>query len=186
MGCIDTKPFDTPEPAMSTSQYVLNLGLLALILVTNLGTHPLTRRRVLLPVALVAVAGYVYLRDLPTLGNDTRLELAGLTVGAVLGVVAALLVDVRRGPDGSVVTRAGAAFAALWIVVIGGRMLFAYGAEHWFGATIGRFSHIHQITGADAWTAAFVLMALAMVVTRMLVTGAQATRVEGVHPALAR
>jgi hypothetical protein len=152
---------------MSTSQYLLNLGLLAFVLVTNLGTRTLTPRRVLLPVAVVAVAGYAYLRDLPTLGNDTRLELAGLTVGAVLGVVAALLVDVRRGPDGSVVTTAGAAFAGLWVVVIGGRMLFAYGADHWFGGAIGRFSRIHEITGAGAWTAAFVLMALAMVVTRV-------------------
>ena len=30
----------------------------------------------------------------------------------------------------------------------------------------------HQITGADAWTAAFVLMAVAMVVSRYAVTGA--------------
>ena len=29
----------------------------------------------------------------------------------------------------------------------------------------------HHITGADAWTAAFVLMALAMVVTRVAATG---------------
>jgi hypothetical protein len=185
VGFTDSDPLDALEPPMSTSQYVLNLGLLALILVTNLGTHPLTRRRMLLPVALVAVAGYVYLRDLPTLGNDTRLELAGLTLGAVLGVVAALLVVVGRGSDGRVVTTAGAAFATLWVVVIGGRVLFAYGAEHWFGPAIGRFSHIHEITGGDAWTAAFVLMALAMVVTRVLVTGAQATRIERPRPALA-
>ena len=171
---------------MNTSQYLLNLGLLALILGTNLGTRTLTVRRMLLPVALVAVAGYAYLRNLPTLGNDTRLELAGLTAGAVLGVVAALLVDVRRDRDGSVVTRAGVAFAALWIAVIGGRMLFAYGADHWFHAAIGRFSYVNEITGSDAWTAAFVLMALAMVVTRQLVTGAQAARLSGLRAAVAR
>ncbi|HEY8287455.1 MAG TPA: hypothetical protein VIJ28_23965, partial [Chloroflexota bacterium] len=33
-------------------------------------------------------------------------------------------------------------------------------------AQVGRFSFDHQITGADAWTAAFVLMAIAMVATR--------------------
>jgi len=54
--------------------------------------------------------------------------------------------------------------------VIGGRMAFAYGADHWFPAAIGRFSIEHEITGADAWTAAFVLIALAMVLTRVVVT----------------
>ena len=54
---------------------------------------------------------------------------------------------------------AGAAYGGLWIAVIGGRCVFAYGAEHWFGRAIGEFSMTHQITGADAWTAAFILMA---------------------------
>ena len=55
-------------------------------------------------------------------------------------------------------------------------MIFAYGADHWFGTSIARFSVAHQITGADAWTAAFVLMALAVVRTRVAVTAAVATR----------
>ena len=57
-------------------------------------------------------------------------------------------------------------------------------AEHWFGQAIGRFSRTYEITGGDAWTAAFVLMALAMVVTRVLVTMAQAFRLEPGRPAL--
>ena len=170
---------------MTTSQYLLNFGLLAYVLYSNLGTKTLTHRRLTLPVVLVAVAGYAFLRDLPTAGNDTHLELAGLTAGVVLGVFAALLVRVRRAADGSLVAEAGAAFAALWIVVIGGRMLFAYGADHWFITAIGRFSRDHQITGADAWTAAFVLMALAMVVTRVLVAGAQVARLTARRPAQA-
>jgi hypothetical protein len=91
----------------------------------------------------------------------------GIGVGVVLGLVAAALVRVDRDRAGRLVMRAGAAYAALWVAVIGGRMLFAYGADHWFPAAIGRFSVIHRITGADAWTAAFVLMALSMVVARV-------------------
>ena len=34
----------------------------------------------------------------------------------------------------------------------------------------------HQITGGDAWTAAFVLMALTMVLTRVAVTAVVAAR----------
>jgi hypothetical protein len=35
----------------------------------------------------------------------------------------------------------------------------------------------HQIAGADAWTAAFILMALAMVVVRVAATGVAPARV---------
>ena len=154
---------------MSTAQYALNLGLLAYILISNVGTHEVTRRRLLLPVVLVAVAGAVFLNDPPTAGNDVRLELAGLAAGVGFGLLAGLLVRVRQ-VGGRVVMSAGAAYAALWVLVIGGRMAFAYGADHWFTQQIGLFSYHHAITGADAWTAAFVSMALAMVLTRVLVT----------------
>ena len=121
---------------------------------------------------LVAVAGAVFLNDPPTAGNDVRLEMVGVAAGAVLGVLAGLLVRVRL-VGGRVLATAGATYAALWVAVIGGRMLFAYGADHWFAQRIGLFSYHHQITGADAWTAAFVGMALAMVMTRVLVTWAR-------------
>ncbi len=162
---------------MSAGQYALNLGLLAYILISNVGTHEVTRRRLLLPVALVAVAGAVFLSDPPTAGNDLVLELVGVGAGVAFGLVAGLLVRVRR-LGGRVVMSAGATYAALWVFVIGGRMLFAYGADHWFTQRIGLFSYHHQITGADAWTAAFVAMALAMVLTRVLVTGTRSALAE--------
>ena len=67
--------------------------------------------------------------------------------------------------------RAGLGYAALWIAVIGGRILFAYGAENWFSREIAHFSRDHVITGADAWTAAFIIMALTMVVVRVAGSG---------------
>ncbi len=160
---------------MTTSQYFLNLALLAWILSSNLGVRTLTRRRITLPLFIVASAGWFFLNDMPSLGNDGQLELVGLATGVALGAVAAFTVRVHR--DGErIVTSAGAAFAAIWALVIGGRVIFAYGAEHWFSRAIGEFSRSHLITGADAWTAAFVLMALAMVVSRLAVTGVRAAR----------
>lgn len=168
---------------MSTGQYFLNLALLAWIISSNVGTRVLTRRRVTLPLFVVASAAWFYLNDLPTMGNDGQLELLGLVVGVLLGTAAALTVRVRRDGD-RVLATAGLAFIAIWVVVIGGRVLFAYGAEHWFARGIGEFSRSHLITGADAWTAAFVIMALAMVVSRLAVTGIRAARVssEQVYP----
>ncbi len=159
---------------MSVAQYGLNLGLLVYVLATNVGTRRLTRTRLTLPVVLVALAAAVFLRDVPTRGNDTTLELVGTLAGVVLGVTAGVLVRVVPARAGRLVTTAGAAYATLWVAVIGGRMLFAYGADHWFSRSIARFSFQHGITGADAWTATFVLMALAMVLTRVLVTAVRA------------
>lgn len=161
---------------MSTTQYLLNAGLLALVLGGNLGTRTVSRSRFALPLLLVAVAAGVFLRDVPTAGNDLGLELTGAAAGAVLGLVAAALVHVRRDTGGRLVMHAGQAYAALWFAVIGGRCVFAYGADRWFGRAIGEFSKTHQITGADAWTAAFILMALAMVVTRVAATGVATAR----------
>ena len=154
---------------MTVTQYLLNAGVLVFVLATNLGTRHLTWRRLALPLVLVAGAAAVFLRDLPTSGNDATLEAVGLAAGVALGLLAGAAMSVRH-EAGRPVTSAGSAYAALWVAVVVGRVLFAYGADHWFSRQIGLFSYEHRITGADAWTAAFVLMALAMVSTRVVVT----------------
>ena len=156
---------------MSTTQWILNCTLLGWVLMRNLGAHPVTRSTYLTPLAVVAVAAAVFLRDLPTAGHDLTLELVGLAAGAAFGVLATALTRIRTTTTGAVV-RAGVAFATLWVVVIGGRIAFAEWANGPGGHTIGEFSMRHQITGADAWTAAFVLMALAMVAARLASTAA--------------
>jgi hypothetical protein len=171
---------------MSTSQLILNAALLMFVLGTNLGTRVVTARRLLLPVVLVVVAGWLFLQDMPpTTSGDARLELAGALIGVAVGVAAAALMPVRRDGAGRVVTTAGVGYAALWIAVIGGRIAFAYSATGWASRSVGEFSMAQQITGADAWTAAFVLMALAMVLTRVAVTAARARVITASRTAVA-
>ncbi len=50
--------------------------------------------------------------------------------------------------------------------MIAGRVVFAEWANGSGAQAVGRFSMEHAITGADAWTAAFVVMALGMVLAR--------------------
>ena len=157
---------------MSATEYLLNAVMLGYILITNVGTRTLTRARKMLPLVLAAVLAVIFLRHVPTIGHDVILEAAGAAAGVILGVVAALVVRLVRRPDGSVQATAGLVFAGLWVLAIGGRMVFAYGADHWFTAAIATFSRAHQITGAQAWTAAFILMAITMLVARALVTQA--------------
>ena len=157
---------------MTASEYLLNAALLVFVLHSNLGTHAVTRKSVIRPLILVASVGSFFLGSIPGAGNDHLLEGTGLLIGIVLGVASAALVRVRRTTAG-VVTTAGAGFAALWIAVIGGRVAFAYGADHWFSGALVSFSRAHNITSSNAWADGFILMALAMVVTRIVATGTQ-------------
>jgi hypothetical protein len=154
---------------MSTTQWILNCTLLGWVLVRNVGTRPLGRSAFTVPLIVVAVAAGIFLRDVPTAGNDVALDVLFAVAGLVLGLGATAVTRVRP-VDGRVVVTAGAAFAALWIAVIGGRIAFAEWATGAGSRTVGQFSRDHLITGADAWTAAFVLMALAMVLGRLVST----------------
>jgi hypothetical protein len=84
-------------------------------------------------------------------------------------VLATFATRVRRTAD-AVLISAGTAFATLWVAVIGGRVAFAEWATHSGARAVGEFSMRHQIDGAAAWTAAFVLMAQAMVLGRTVST----------------
>lgn len=155
---------------MTAAQWLLNIGLLIFILGTNLGRRRITRRRLVLPVALAALAGALLLSDAPARGNDTALAVIGAVAGIALGILAGLFMEVERKPDGTVASRAGAAYAVLWVVVIGGRIAFAESAAGWASAAVRDFSISNHISGGAAWTAAFVIMALAMVASRVVTT----------------
>jgi hypothetical protein len=99
-------------------------------------------------------------------------------------VLAGYLMRVERDPQtGSVVTQAGVAYATLWIIVFGGRLAFAWAATNLWPNQVAQFSVQHAITGSAAWTAAFVLMALAMVVMRTAIVAARAMLLEAPQPA---
>lgn len=157
---------------MSTTQWILNLALLGWVLIRNLGTHRVTGSTFLVPLTVIAAAGGWFLRDLPTTGHDVGLELVGVAAGVVLGTLAAVMTRMSRR-HGDLFVSAGTAFAAVWVTAIGGRMLFAQWATHSGARAVGEFSMRHQITGADAWTDAFVLMALTMVAVRLVTTALQ-------------
>ena len=159
---------------MSTTQWILNLVLLGWVLTRNLGTRPVSRTTFVTPLVVVTAAAAVFLRHLPTAGHDLWLEGTGVAAGIVLGALTAALTRVRPRSDGAVVITAGAAFALVWVLAIGGRIAFAEWATGSGARTVAEFSMRHHITGADAWTAAFVLMALAMVLSRTAASGLSA------------
>lgn len=128
---------------------------------------------------LVFVAGQHFLHTIPTAGNDLVLIVGLAAGGALLGTLCGLATHVRRGDDGLALARAGWIAAGLWVLGVGTRMGFAFASDHGLGPSIRDFSVANHITSGQAWTAAFVLMALAEVTSRVLTLHVRAQRVTG-------
>ncbi len=170
---------------MSITQWILSIALLAWALVRNLGTREVTRGTFVLPLVIVVAAASYFLFPLPTAGNDLDLVVEFGIVGVLLGLAASAVTRLHTR-DGQVVATAGAGFAALWLVMIGGRIAFAEWATGSGARTVGLFSRDHGITGADAWTAAFIVMALGMVLARTVALAIRTRRTgAGLAPATA-
>lgn len=162
---------------MSTTQWILSIVLLAWALLRNVGTREVTRTTYLVPIALVVVAAGFFLLPLPTAGNDLDLVVAFGAVGVLFGIAASAVTRLRHR-DGRLVATTGAGFVLLWLVMIGGRVAFAEWANGSGAQAVGTFSADHAITGADAWTAALVVMALGMVLARTVALALRAQRIQ--------
>jgi hypothetical protein len=157
---------------MNATEIITFAGIAGIIIATQVGRHPLSLRRFVTPLLIAGVVAYSYLHSIPTVGGDLDFEIVCSLAGALFGVLAASLVRIERdGQTGRIVQQAGLAYAALWTIVFGGRLAFAWAASTIWTHQVEQFSFQHAITGSAAWTAAFVLMALAMVLTRTAVVG---------------
>ena len=142
--------------------------ILAGVLFSDLGRRAITRSRLVRPLLIAAGAGALFLAAVATSGAGLTIEIAGTATGILLGLFAGSLMRIERSDvDGTVDTRTGAAYAVVWIVVIGARLAFIDGTSHWFNASLASWMHTNQIT-ANALTDALILMALAMTVARTL------------------
>jgi hypothetical protein len=119
-----------------------------------------------------------------THGTGLAVELAGVVAGLLGGLAAVALMSVHRSPEtGRPVSRAGAPYAILWIVIVGARTAFSYGAAHWFSADLVAWAVAHQVSTA-AITDGLIFMALAMLIVRTLDLGVRASHLPAA-PALA-
>lgn len=153
---------------MSVTDYVIDI-LLILVIFRQVRPHELTPRAALLPLALLGVAGIIYLRPFTLHGNDLALILILAAVGIVLGALSGLADRIWWDERRRLMFRAGAISVITWVAGMGFRFWFAYYAYHSGGPAVARFSVRHDITGADIWTTALVLMAFGQVLARLSV-----------------
>jgi hypothetical protein len=153
---------------MNINMYVIN-AILILMVIRQVREHPLDLRSLGAPVLAVGVAAVLFRHAVPAGGNDLVLEAACVLAGAAMGAIGGLATRLRLGADGRPLGRAGALAAGMWVGGVGARLAFAVAASNGAGPAIARFSIAHHITGSAAWVTALVMMALADVLTRLVV-----------------
>jgi hypothetical protein len=154
---------------MPTDVLIVNIAVLFAVLEADLGRRKITRFRILRPLLLAAGIIPLFIAHPATAGNGEILEIALAGLGALLGLVAAfglmkITYDEKSQQSMSI---AGVAYGAFWTLVIGARLLFTYGANHWYHTQLGHWMLTNGIT-VDALTDALIFMAVAMAVTRTI------------------
>ncbi|MBV9792933.1 MAG: hypothetical protein JO016_03260 [Actinobacteria bacterium] len=162
---------------MPASVWILNLTVLAVVLEADLGRRKIGWIRVLRPLLTAVAICPLFLDAVPTSRHNLALMAAGVGAGVLLGLAAHLFVSVgygpvksRKGPRDRAFSRAGFGYAAFWVVIFGSRLLFIYGASHWFPAALGQFLQAHQLSG-NGLTDVLIFMAIAMALARSALLG---------------
>ena len=160
-----------------TEAMIINGAVLIAVLEGDLGPHrKIGKFRILRPLITIAVIIPLFIDSPVTHGNGLLIELAGLAAGLLCGVVVAALMRVYRSPKtGQPVSAAGFPYALVWIIVVGARAAFSFGATNWFPAQLDQWCFAHQVSGA-AITDGLIFMALTMVLVRTASLGTRARR----------
>ncbi|NUP67997.1 MAG: hypothetical protein HOW71_38175 [Nonomuraea sp.] len=150
---------------MTTTDWITDIALV-LIVFRQLREARLDLKSYLIPLGIVAFVASHYLHSVPTGGNDLVLIGTLVAAGAALGIAGGIFTRIRAAGE-HLLIKAGAVSALLWVLGMGARMVFQVWVDHGGSDDVARFSLTHHITTGDAWVAAFVLMALTEVITRL-------------------
>ena len=167
-----------------TEAMIVNGVVLATVLASDLGpARKVGRMRLLRPVIAAVVIIPIFISTPAWQGTGLVVELAGIAAGVLGGVLAAVLMRVYRSPaTGQPVSAAGWPYAAFWVVIIGARAAFSYGAAHWFTQPLVTWAIANRVSEA-AITDGLIFMAVVMIVIRTAGLAVRAARLPAAVPA---
>jgi hypothetical protein len=168
----------TEEAPMSTMDYLINAGFVAMV-VMQARERRLDRRALVIPLVLVFFVAQQYLHAIPTTGSDVILIGLLASAGLALGLLSGFATRVRPGSDGVALARVGWIAGSLLVAGICSRMVFAFVVTHGGEGAIRGFSITHQIS-AGAWPVALVLMAICEVTVRVVTVQLRGRQVQAV------
>ena len=162
---------------MTTSDWIIDIALIAVVL-RQLRVSRIDARTVLVPLGLVGFSVSHYLTAIPTAGNDLVVIGAFALAGVLLGLVGGLATRVKAMVGGGASCQAGFVSAFLWVASMSARLGFVAWAESASGGrSLGRFSVAHDLTTADVWSSALIMMVLGEVLVRISIIVGRGRRV---------
>src|ERR1700734_2102744 len=119
---------------MSSSVLIVNLAVLFAVLEADLGRRTVSRFRILRPLLMAAGLVPLFVERPATAGNGEILELVLTGLGVLLGLFAATRLMHVSFDDAKqrVTSFAGVGYGLFWGAIIGARLAFTYGANHWY------------------------------------------------------
>ena len=152
---------------MDWTTWLVGIGFIAFLAVTQLGHRRFVARRAYLPLAALGYASYAFTRGVPASVPDVVALAVAAAAGVLLG--GALLLTVRVGHEregGAPYTEIGVGYLALWTALFAARLALVYGIQHWFTQSFGEFMVAHHVS-FEVIAPAFVISAAAMMVVRV-------------------
>jgi hypothetical protein len=156
------------EQSMSTPVIVILVAVALALMVRQSQDRPFTMKMVALPVALAGWLFAAYVHEAPTVYNDPDLYVLAGLAGGTVGLLGGVRTGVRRVGD-HVMVKGSRLYAALFLLLLAARLVFAWGADNAWHSQVVSFCIDHRISGQAPIVAALMLMLVATIAVRIVV-----------------